>query len=106
MTPNMTEFKMNLTLNQQKFLSKKINGNTPRKIRDKMIVRIGNSLKSSKVKSRGVFVDLPNGNRGMILVKVLDFNIKTGNPIPDNIVQSSYVVDLPEMEMAVSEAES
>lgn len=79
-------------------------GKMPQECRDKMIVRIGNDLQLSNVTTCGIFVDLPNGNRGMILVKVLDFEIETGNSAPAKIVQNSYIVDLPEMEKAISEA--
>lgn len=98
--------KFNMTTNTTEIIMTRTdeNGKMPQECRDEMIVRIGNDLKRSKVASCGIFVDLPNGNKGMILVRVLDFQIKTGNLAPEKIVQSSYVVDLPEMEMAISEA--
>ena len=44
------------------------------------------------------------GNKGMVMCKVLDFNIPTGNSSPEHISKSSYEVDLPELELATSEA--
>ncbi len=70
-----------------------------------IMLEIGNYLKSSQISKCGIFVDLPNGNRGMVLCKVLDFNIPTGAPFPTEITPASYVVDMPEMKMAMSEVE-
>jgi hypothetical protein len=66
---------------------------------------IGNNLLSSKLTTSITFVDLPNGNKGMVMCKVLDFNIPTGNSSPEQISESSYEVDSPELELAMSEAE-
>ncbi len=101
----MTGIMMSLTHEQQEFLSNKLNGKITQENCDETIVKIGDFLYSSNQATCGVFVDLPNGNKGMILVKVLDFDIKTGNPTADKIVRSSYEVDLPEIQMALLESE-
>ncbi len=72
--------------------------------RTQLMLLIGNNLLSSKLTTSIIFVDLPNGNKGMVMCKVLDFNIPTGNSSPEHISKSSYEVDLPELELATSEA--
>ena len=73
--------------------------------RAQLMLLIGNNLLSSKLTTSILFVDLPNGNKGMVICKVLDFDIPTGNSSPEQISESSYEVDLPELELAMSEAE-
>jgi|LSQX01.2.fsa_nt_gb hypothetical protein len=73
--------------------------------RAQLMLLIGNNHLSSKLTTSILFVDLPNGNKGMVMCKVLDFNIPTGNSSPEQISESSYEVDLPELELAMSEAE-
>ena len=72
--------------------------------RTQLMLLIGNNLLSSKLTTSILFVDLPNGNKGMVMCKVLDFNIPTGNSSPEQISESSYEVDSPELELAMSEA--
>ena len=69
--------------------------------RDERILAIANDLKSDDIAKGGIFVDLPNGNKGLIFFTIIDFGIKTKNPPPDKIVKSSYAVELPEMKMAM-----
>jgi len=77
---------------------------SPASTRTQLMLLIGNNLLSSKLTTSIIFVDLPNGNKGMVMCKVLDFNIPTGNSSPEHISESSYEVDLPELELATSEA--
>lgn len=65
--------------------------------KDEIALKLANKMRGSEVKNFGVFVDLPNGNRGMIRSEILDFGIPTGNPAPEKITDASYVVDAMEM---------
>lgn len=69
---------------------------------DDKLIEIANDLKTDAIVKCGVFVDLPNGNKGLIMFTVVDFRIKTKNSSPDKIVKSSYAVELPEMQIAMN----
>jgi len=73
--------------------------------KDEIALKLANKMHGSGVQNFGVFVDLPNGNRGMIRSEILDFGISTGNPAPEKITDASYVVDEPEMMMALDGVE-
>jgi hypothetical protein len=62
-------------------------------------VKLANKMHKSEVGLFSVFVDLPNGNRGMIKCEIKDTDIPTGNPAPIRITEASYVVDVPELMM-------
>lgn len=64
-------------------------------------VKLANKMHKSGVKTFGAFVDLPNGNRGMIKCEIMDSDIPTGNPAPKKITAASYVVDAPELKIAL-----
>ena len=70
--------------------------------RDDRLIEIANDLKTDDIVKCGIFVDLPNGNKGLIMFTVVDFGIKTKNPSSDEIVKSSYAVELPEMQIAMN----
>ncbi len=74
-------------------------------ILDKFALRYATKLYRMGVADAGYFVDLPNGNKGMIRYEILDFGITTGNPAPKKITAASYVVDEPEMRIALEGVE-
>lgn len=106
MTTNMTDISLSLTREQQDYLHKRLSTIPESMQRDSVIIKIGNSLKNDNITYCGVFVNLPNGNKGMILVSIIDFGIQTGTPVRDYITKPSYIVDLPEMEIAMAKVEA
>lgn len=106
MTTSMSDISLSLTREQQDYLYKRLSSIPESAKRDSVIIQIGNSLKNDHITYCGVFVDLPNGNKGMILVSIIDFGIQTGSPGCDYITKPSYIVDLPEMEIAMAKVEA
>ena len=63
------------------------------KTKAEKIREIANQLQKSHSNDMWVFVDLPNGHKGMVLLQILDFGIKTGNKAPDKIIKATYEID-------------
>ena len=70
-------------------------------ILEKFVFRYATKLYRMGLETHGYFVDLPNGNKGMIRYEILDFGITSGNPAPKKITAASYVVDAPELKIAL-----